>query len=230
MKPILFITSALLAVILYSCTTAYIPPELNTPGFHDANEFRGGISYGNSGTNLQLGYSFHKHIGVTFDAAYLRTFGSEPRLQRNWGMGLGYFTPLHKDKSVYLEVFSGFHISETRSAYRDDGFEPVFENGYENSQYNSFYIQPDLSFPFTNVDLIFSARISYFNFTKYETHKLQQPELPKAFGFEPAFTVRVGGENLKFKSQIGTSFMGLLSGHEFNSTYMFIHFGFDVSF
>jgi hypothetical protein len=230
MKPALIFILALFTVILSSCTTAYIPPELNTPAFHEQNEFRGGLSYGNSGTNLQLGYSFHKNIGITADVAYLRTFGSEPRLQRNWGMGLGFFTPLHKDKSVYFEIFSGFHISETRSAYNDDGFEPVISSSYENSQYHSIYVQPDISFPFKSVDLIFAVRVSYFNFTKYETHKLKNPELPQALGIEPAATIRLGSENLKFKTQIGTSFMGLMRGHDFNYTYLFIHFGFNVSF
>ena len=235
MKQVLFSISFLLAVILSSvilssCTTAYIPPEVNVPAFHDENQFRGGLSYGSSGTNLQLGYSFFKNFGIIGDAAYLRTFGSEPRLQRNWGLGLGYFTPLHKDKSVYFEVFSGFHISETRSAYKDNGFEPVFENGYENSQYHSFYVQPDINFPFKNGVFILAARVSYFNFTKYETHKHPNPEFPSAFGIEPAVTIKVGSENLKFKTQLGTSMVGRIEGYDFNYSYMFIHFGFDVSF
>lgn len=225
---LLLIASTLLALIISSCTTAYIPTELNNPAFHEENQFRGGLSYGASGANLQLGYSLYKNLGITADVSYLKTFGSTPEFQRNWGLALGYFTPLHKDKSVYMEVFTGFHISETRSAYKDNEF--TAGPGHENSQYYKLYIQPDISFPFGFIELIFVMRINYMNFTKYEIHTHPNPELPRAFGVEPAVTLRMGSEYVQLKYQLGASLTSILSGSTFNYDKIFMHIGLGVSF
>jgi hypothetical protein len=234
MRPILFITLILTTIILSSfilssCTTAYIPTELNTPAFHEENQFRGGLSYGASGTNLHLGYSFLKHFGVTSDISYLRRFGNNPEFQRNWGFALGYFTPLEMDKA-YMEVFGGFHIGETRSAFNGDNFNPDPGYGYENAKYYKLYVQPDISFPLGFVELIFAVRINYMNFTMYERYNTVNPEPPRAFGMEPAFTIRMGSEYIRLKCQIGTSLTGHLSGSSFNYNKIFMHVGLGVSF
>lgn len=228
MKPILFITLALLAIILYSCTTAYIPTELNTPAFHEENQFRGALSYGASGTNLHLGYSFFKHLGVTSEISYLHTFGKNPEFQRNWGFALGYFTPIEK-KKAYMEVFGGFHIGETRST-NTGTIEFGGPYSYENSQYYKLYVQPDISIPLGFIELIFAVRINYMNFTRYERYNTVDPPLPKAFGMEPAFTIKMGSEYIKLKYQIGTSLTGQISGSSFNYNKVFMHVGLGVSF
>lgn len=230
MKPILFITSALLSVILFSCTTAYIPSELNTPAFHEENQFRGSISYGSSGTNLQLGYSFLDNFGAIGGISYLKTYGSAHRFQRVWEFGIGYFNRMENKGNPYYEVFAGFDIGETRSTYQDDGFEPNFPYDYEHSRYYKIFLQPDIFFIFDAVDLIFSMRLNYMNFSAYEHYSKPNAILPKAIGFEPAVTVRVGGENLKFKTQAGLSYTGRFSGSEFNYSEFFISFGLAFSF
>jgi hypothetical protein len=230
MKKILVLVPLIIisSFIFSSCTTAYIPTELNTPAFHEENQFRGGISYGASGTNLHLGYSFLKHLGVTSDISYLRRFGNNPEFQRNWGFALGYFTPLEKNKS-YMEVFAGFHIAETRSTNTGNN-EMGGPYSYENSKYYKLYIQPDISFPLGFVELIFAVRINYMNFTMYERYNTVNLEPPRAFGMEPAFSIRMGSEYIKLKCQIGTSLTGHLSGSSFNYNKMFMHIGLGLSF
>lgn len=223
MKKVFFTAAIMPAFIFFSCTTAYIPTELNTPVFHESNEIRGGISYGNSGTNLQLGYSFYKSAAVIGEISYLRTTGDEPVFQRNWGFGLGYFNKLHKDNSVYYEVFTGFDIGETRSSYKDQAF--TNGAGYENSRYYRIFIQPDISFPFRFIDLIVSMKLNYFQFTDYEHHTVLDPELPRAISLEPAFTFRIGSEYVKLKYQIGLSYLQKLQGSDFNHDFIFMHFG-----
>ena len=89
MKNIIRIIPVLLfTLILSSCTTVYIPTEINAPAFSESSQFKGGISIGNSGTNLQAGYSFYKKFAAIGDISYLDRNGSEPRFQRQLGIGL----------------------------------------------------------------------------------------------------------------------------------------------
>jgi hypothetical protein len=217
-----------LTAIFSSCTTAYFPNELNTPAFHNSNEFYGGISYGSSGLNLQTGYSFYKNLGVTADLSYLSVKGNERHFQRNLGFGLGYFNKLHKDDNVYFEVLAGFNTITTHSSYEDQNF--AIGPGHENSRYYRLYIQPDMSFNYKYIDLIFAARISYFNFTSYNRHDEPSSVLPRAFGIEPAATIKLGTEYVKFKTQVGFALIGNLSGSRFNYDKVFIHFGLEVGF
>lgn len=228
MKKIILLT-ALLTSILSSCTTAYFPTEVNAPAFHAKNEFHGSLTYGNSGTNFLAGYSFLDNLAAIGGVSYLRTFGNQRDFQRNWEFGLGYFNKLHKDKSVYGEIFAGFDITETRSQYTSHS---LFSgtDGFENARYNRLFVQPDISFPFRNVDLIFAMKFSYFNFSFYDRNGLVNKESPKAMGLEPAFTVRLGTENVKFRTQAGFCLIGVLSGNEFNYDKFFINFGIAFSF
>lgn len=229
MKRTFIFTSALLVAILFSsCTTAYIPTEINAPAFNESNQFVGGISYGSSGTNLQLGYSFLKNFAAISDISYLRTRGSSPKFQRQWGFGLGYFTRLHRDDSVYYEVFAGFSKATTNSAYVEQDFSN--RSGFENADYYKIYVQQDISFQNEFLDLIFALRINYFNFTRYEYHKVEYPELPRAIGLEPVFKVRLGGEYLKFKLQLGLSLTETLTKHEFNYDKTFMNVGLEFRF
>jgi len=227
-KTIFFTTVLLFTVFISSCTTVYIPTEINAPAFSEPNQFVGGISYGSSGTNLQLGYSFYKNFAAISDISYLRTRGSEPRFQRQWEFGLGYFTRLDRDDSVYYEVFGGFSKATTNSSYEEQDFSNG--SGYENADYYRFYIQQDISFQHEFIDLIFALRINYFRFTRYEHNVVANPELPRAFGIEPAFKLRLGGEYLKFKLQVGWSLTETLTNHEFNYNKTFMNIGFEFRF
>lgn len=228
MKKLLLSVLPAITFILFSCTSSYYPGEVNTPGFTDKNQVKGGISYGTSGTNFQLGYSPLKNIGVIGSISYLNVKGSEPQFQRNWEFGLGYFNRLHKKEKIYYEIFAGFDISETRSAFKDDLIAP---NGYfENSKYYRIFVQPDFTFSYEFIDVIFTNKMSYFNFTFYENDAAPNHELPKAIGFEPAFTFKAGGENIKFKTQFGFTYIFKTSGSEFNYKKGFIFFGLAFAF
>ncbi|MCI0448734.1 MAG: hypothetical protein L0Y79_02975 [Chlorobi bacterium] len=228
MKTILASSLLTIALILSSCTVAYFPGEINTPAFHESNEFKGGISYGTSGTNLQLGYSYYKNLAAIGSVSYLSTKGNEPQFQRSWEFGLGYFNKLHKKSNVYYEVYGGFDISETRTSYEDQEF--TAGPGYENARYYRIFIQPDLSFTFDAIDLVFALKLSYFRFSIYEHHSEPNPKLPRAIGFEPAFTFRIGSDNIKFKTQVGFSYVNKLSGSDFNYKEGFIYFGLAFGF
>ncbi len=230
MKNIIIIIPVLLfTLILSSCTTVYIPTEINAPAFSESGQFKGGISIGNSGTNLQAGYSFYKKFAAIGDISYLDRNGSEPRFQRQWGLGLGYFTRIHQSDSMFYEVFGGYSSARTNSAYEDQPL--TYGPGYENADYHRFFITQNVSFLREFIDFIVSVRLSYFSFTRYETHNIiKDPEMPKAIGIEPAMKVRLGGEFVKIKFQLGYNLINSLKGPDFNYDRGFLLVGIECSF
>lgn len=225
---IIFIISLPLILILSSCTTVYIPTEINAPAFNESNQFKGGISVGSGGTSLNLGYSFYKNFGMITDISYLDKRSSEPRFQRQWGVGLGYFKRIAKRDSIFYEVFGGFSSATTRSSYQDQAF--TNGPGYENADYYRIFIQQDFSFQQEFIDFIISLKLSFFNFTSYESHEFLNPEMPKALGVEPALKIRMGGEFLKLKFQLGYNLINSIKGPDFNYDRGFLLVGLECSF
>ncbi len=229
MKIIFSLYTLLLLILIFSsCTTVYIPNEINAPAFNEPNQFKGGIAIGNSGTNLQLGFSFYKHFAAIGDISYLDRKSSEPRFQRTWSLGLGYFTRISQSDSMFYEVFGGYGNGRTNSAYEDQFL--TNGPGYENADYNRFYVTQNISFQQEFIDFIISVRLSYFSFTRYESHEFINPVLPQAIGIEPAFKIRMGGEFLKIKFQLGYNLINSIKGPDFNYDRSFGLIGLECSF
>lgn len=229
MKNLLILSVFLSALLLLSsCTTVYIPNEINAPAFNEPNQFKGGISIGNSGTNLQLGYSFYKNFAAIGDISYLDRKSSEPRFQRTWSLGLGYFTRIKQSDSMFYEVFGGYSNGRTNSAYEDQFL--TNGPGYENADYNRFYVTQNISVQQEFIDFIISVRFSYFSFTRYESHEFLNPVMPQAIGIEPALKIRIGGEFLKLKFQLGYNLINSIKGPDFNYDRGFGLVGLECSF
>lgn len=229
MKNLLILSISLSVIFLFSaCTTVYIPNEINAPAFNEPNQFKGGISIGNSGTNLQMGYSFYRNFAAIGDVSYLDRKSSEPRFQRTWSLGAGYFTRIRQSDSMFYEVFGGYSNGRTNSSYEDQPL--TYGPGYENADYNRFFITQNISVQQEFIDFIISMRLSYFSFTRYESHELVNPEMPQAIGVEPAIKIRMGGEFLKIKFQLGYNLINSIKGPDFNYDRGFLLAGLECSF
>lgn len=226
----LFYKTASLTILLFlsSCTTVYIPTEVNAPAFNEANQFKGGVSIGNSGTNLQAGYSFYKNFAVICDLSYLDKRSSEPRFQRQWGFGLGYFTRMSKKDSMFYEIFGGYGKIRINSSYEDQAL--TNGPGFENADYHRFFVIQNFSIQQEFIDFIVSVRLSYYNFIRYEFHEIKDPLMPQAIGIEPAFKIRMGGEFLKIKFQLGYNLINSIKGPDFNYDRGFGLVGLECSF
>ncbi len=227
-KILIFIPITGILFLLSSCTTVYIPNEINAPGFCRPNQIKAGISVANSGTNLQAGYSFSKKIAAIGDISYLDKKGNEPRFQRQWGLGLGYFTRIGKEDSMYYEIFGGYSMATTNSSYEDS--ELTNGPGYENADYYRFFVTNNISVLQEFFDIIISVRLSYYNFTRYESHEIINPEKPVGLGIEPALKIRMGSEYFKIKFQVGYNLINNIKGPVFNYTRGFGLVGIDLSF
>jgi hypothetical protein len=226
--PAFKITVCLIFIVLLdSCMPCYYAPNAqNVPLFTEKKQANGtfGFQLGtlSGGLNIQGALSVSDHIGLManynhfagkaeagiFIADYSHNFSG------NIGeFGLGYFMPF-KSKCVF-ETYAGLGTSKITTDYqRSDG------DGTSTLNTNSYFIQPAIGYYRKKVKLAFSSRFRLLDFKKVQYDPwlgnsakeflIDLQNNPNPCLFEPAFTVRVGGEHVKFQAQIGLS---VLIGH-----------------
>jgi hypothetical protein len=194
--------------------------------FKEKYEFRAGLSYGNSGVNLQTGFSFTKHFGVIASGSYVNVKSSSSSLYQRYGeLGFGYFQSLEKTGAVNFEVFSGLGFGEAHST--DDYFTSLSERG----KYYKVFIQPDVAFTLGWINLALAVRINYLRFTGYSNlTEHSSAGIPASIGIEPAATLLMGDTPFKLKYQLGLSAQGMMSSRYFGYQPLFMSIGFVISF
>ena len=202
MKTKTYLLLFLITIFLSSCTTVYIPPEVNTPIFKDEHTFSAGLSYSLCGTNVNAGYSFTKHIAAITSASFLNTKNSDNEDFQNYGeFGIGYFysKKFEREQGFSFEIFGGYGFANARS--KDVKF-----NVTEEGHYYRIFVQPDFAYSFGWIDLDAAIKFSSMKFTSYQlSGRLNATGSPSAFGWEPVFTIRIGSPLFKVKYQLGIS-------------------------
>ena len=201
MKPVSITLVLFSALTLSSCTTVYTPTEVNVPMFKEINEFAAGATYGTSGAGLQLGYSITNNIAIIGSGSWMNVRDDNGRDYQRYGeLGAGYFRSLGKKNSSGVEIYLGTGFGES-SSYDNDF------NAEEKGKYYKIFLQPDVSYSIGWIDISIAMRIVFLKYTSYSYLPTTEnsPYLPSAFGFEPAFTFRLGPPNFKFKYQAGFS-------------------------
>src|SRR4030095_10016249 len=222
------------SLIFSSCTTVYVPSEANTPVFKDKYDFRAGLSYGNSGLNLQTAFSFTDHLGIIASGSYVNVHSSQSSLYQKYGeVGFGYFRPPDKKGDLHFEIFSGLGFGEARST--EHGFSIVDGSSSaelsESGKYYKIFLQPEMAMLYGWVDVAFALRLNYLRFTGYSD--ISHPgskSIPASFGMEPSVSFIMGDTPFKMKFQIGLSEQGTVSGNDFGYTPFFTHVGFVIAF
>jgi len=227
MKTKTYLLLFLITLFLSSCTTVYIPPEVNTPIFKDEHTFSGGLSYSLCGTNVNAGYSFTKHIAAITSASFLNTKNSDNEDFQKYGeVGIGYYScnKYERETGVSYEIFGGFGLANARS--KDVKF-----NLTEEGRYYRIFIQPDFTFSFGWIDLDAAIKFSSIKFTSYQlSGRLNATGSPSAFGWEPVFTMRIGSPYFKIKYQLGISEMFESSSPDFGKQMLINSIGAVVQF
>jgi hypothetical protein len=196
--------------MISSCTTVYIPTEVNTPVFRQEHQFTAGVSVSEAGMGLETGFAITKSIGVMAEGSYLNNnSGDVHNFMRYGEFGLGYFNKFKRESSI--EIFSGIGFAYARST--DTKF-----NYAESGYYNKIFLQPDICYSIGEMDFIIALKMSLIKFTKYSYSHDQTAETnvePSAFEFQPAFTLRFGAPFFKIRMQIGASNVSVTEGPDF---------------
>jgi hypothetical protein len=198
----------------HSCSV-YTPNALNTPLLKEKGDFELGAHIGN-GTNLQAAYAIGNHLGVITNYA-----GTESEVSINddntkrrgsmYELGFGYFSKKPDSKIIY-EIYGGAGVGNV-------SIEKKLSNATAYSIFKTstskFFIQPAIGSVRKNFEISFATRMSVAQYRKINTtysdaelrsDNLYNLEQPCWMYVEPALTLRLGVENLKFQMQVGRSF------------------------
>ncbi len=202
-KNKLFIIFIITALLLSGCKLPlYMPTSINTPMFTEKGQFNASASFG-SGSNLQIAGSVTNNLAlignfdyneVSLESTFNNLTTKSIATQYMYEMGGGYFYTLNQD--LMFEIFG------------------LFGRGYADIDSKStdifrYALQTDIGFSRPNINLTFSLRMGYLNYaTRLPTDYYPDYNLANkggAFFMDPAFTIKVGGETLKFLVQFGKS-------------------------
>jgi hypothetical protein len=224
MKTKTRILSAMTLVVLFSFLTGcmpcyYAPNAQNVPVFTEKGDGNGTFSFQfgalSVGMNVQGALAVSNHIGLMGnynhysgrnESGTLNGEDYSSKFKSNMGeLGMGYYHTFH-DKMVF-EVYAGIGGSRIDTDYeRYDG------DGSSSIGTTCYFIQPAIGYYNKHVQLALSTRLRIINFrdVKYDSWLgtdaresiIDLQTYPTVSFFEPAFTVRVGGEKVKFQAQV----------------------------
>ena len=192
-------------VMLFGCSHQYYAPNTQqVPMFTEKNQWQatGSTSFGNEvqATDIGVAYSVASHVALMGDVNWMRGTWSDQKNFMKSGyaeFAVGYFTKI--DRYGVFEIYGGLGRNAQHHQF---GYDSVTAD----LNYTKFFIQPVIGYKKGKIEAGFSFRISQINYTKraggdsqYEERTL--PDQSTYTLIEPAFTFRVGGENVKFQFQ-----------------------------
>lgn len=192
--------AVLAGLALTSCAPAYIANTRNVPMFAEANEFAGSVAL-SSGVDVQAAYSVSDHVAVMANAntvqQTLNPGDNKPSFKRNHFFaegGLGYFSRTKKSR---FELFGGYGMGSGTSYESYFFFHTQSQSVVTKGTYSRIFIQPSIGTNNKKFNLMFTARVSFVNFTKFSTEDpaATPMEYKPTDGYqvviEPAITARI---------------------------------------
>gem|GEM_PF-981427 len=206
-----------IAVLLASCTTAYVPATLNVPLMRNAGEVR---VYADPYINVQASYAITDEIGVLASGHIVQERVNDNDSGRTisngsgnqFEVGIGYTRILLRDVIITAdaigELYVGGGFGGLKLHNKDDN------NNYEVSA-TKFFIQPSIGLSHRYLEVAFTPRFVALMYgeptTDYTDSELNLKSLPDRTGpmhwfAEPSITVRGGIQEVKAQFQIGQAF------------------------
>lgn len=205
-----------LTLLNTGCTHKYFYPLTpNIPMHSAAGELTlsGNYTFNDriDGVEGQLAYAATDHLGLIGNFIYVK--GVEDKVN-DYGSGkmgeagIGYFT--NKGK-LHLAVYAGGGIGDQYHRYRSDTV------GYYEADmnFNRIFIQPSIGYKSRIFEGAFTTRFSRLDYSKvtsdidpvldpynYDIVNLLDADRPY-YLFEPALTIRIGSERIKFQGNLG---------------------------
>ena len=206
-------------ILLGGCIPLYYTPNApNVPLFEKKNDALISAAYRFSafsiGCDLQVAHAATNHLGWMAGYNHWRgkwdsddTFGYD-YVDVNKGdvfdLGIGYYMLINE--KMTFETYGGMGWLWTKNEYESKAITGV--NG------NRYFIQPAFGWHLNHVDLGVSIRFCGVNFTRFtytlgannKQDIIQLQNNPFNMFAEPAFTLRAGGETIRFQLQVLVSF------------------------
>lgn len=223
------IAAVLLAVIFEGCSHCYHVSQVqNVPLFQEEKEVQISGSFGmgeyTTSWEAQLAGSPARHLGIM--GSFMYAHGGNVS-GNNYGNGFsleaatGYYKPIRK--YAVFEIYGGAGYCIQHHEYSD--FFDSSSAGSADLQSGKLFLQPSFGFTARIIDIAVSTRLSsvgFFGMSGIMDEKLVYLSTNRLTLFEPAITLRLGGEHVKVQAQFISS--NLLN----NDTY-FLNEAFHIS-
>lgn len=216
MKTVIYFMSICL---LGSCAPdMYVPNMQNIPAFTNKNQIKFNYSFlSPGGHDIQAAYSFTNKFSIMFNSAIYSNSGARgtykaPSKGSAIEIGVGYFKPKNNLVFENYILFANGNLSNGEGEFGGSAIQPY---GNFTSKLFRFSNQTSLAYKRKLFEVAVSNRIcflNYYNISK-EPYLFNDIDMRKYinssphFAFiEPAFTVRLGLQNIKLQFQIQRSF------------------------
>lgn len=193
---------------LQSCAPVYVPNNTNVPLFTEKGEIQVAGYQGTNGTNLQAAVAVVDHLAVMGNFKYAFHDDEDPekhRKQKLLEAGVGFYDTF--GKAGRYEFYGGYGHGEAESYDYFDFFDED-EKVRAEGKYEKWFLQGNVGMGNNVIEGALSYRVSYISFYRFnesETTHVYQGNMEEIM-MEPAITMKVGGEHVKFVTQFGLSF------------------------
>jgi hypothetical protein len=219
-SSLLICGSTIIFLYLQGCVPCYYAPSSqNVPLLQEQKDFNlsGAFKVGSltTGCEFQTAVAATDHLGVIANYSYYtgrQSMVDESKLSDSKSnmleIGLGYYMPFG-EKYVF-ETYGGYGTANIKTAH--DSYQESMGSKVHSW---SLFIQPSIGYHRPHAEMAFSTRLRMLDFNKlsFDSYQNGMPDdrlsylvsMPMTFCVEPAFTLRVGGEMVKFQMQVGIS-------------------------
>jgi hypothetical protein len=206
-----------------------VPNTRNVPLFSKRGEFEGTAKFGPYGKDFQAAASVTNHLALMANyASHSDIDSTRSRAFVNYKYkflegGIGYFW---RDDHYAYEIFTGYGKGDglTYDYFHED--RPDLISREITGKYERYFIQPSIGFRKSIVDLGFTFRFSFVNFSELRKYKTERENPGTLVFFEPATTLKInfarnrffmlaqGGVNLNMtlREKLGHSNISLSGG------------------
>ncbi len=203
-------------VLGMSCNpTFYVPNTQNVPMIGEKGQVNLSLAGNANQVEIQGAYGLSSKFALQANTAFYiprdldNGNGGGGKL---FELGLGYYRPIRE--RIIFETYALFGIGGMENHFPTTLAANPNTTGKISALLNRYTIQPILGFNEKYYSVIFSSRFSSLNYGNYKGSLVfdnaDQTEYLKAnrinFLIEPALTVRVGSEKIKFQLQVMHSF------------------------
>lgn len=197
-----FLAIALLVLtIAAGCAPIYIPPAAQTPQFQQQGDFRGVVSSGINGLDLQVAYAPADGLGLL--GAFSTSINSENNTHTYGELGIGGFLP-----NVDALVLAGYVGLGVGSAHGESTWY-INNNMYEAEAQGNYlrpWIQANIGAHTQVIDGGVALRFANVAMRYTENNSPNPfPEKASHVFFEPVGYIGVGYDPVKLSMQVGLS-------------------------
>jgi len=208
------ITQVLIVFILASCSPIYYAPNAqNVPLFKEKNDFKISAQYSMGedmkAIEIQTAYSIDSLFAIQLNG--MQTIKNEKANGSYMDLAIGHYKNL--PNNWVFEIYVGFGSGTVKWRYGDSYNNNIgLNNPSSKVKFNKLFVQPNIGYASNHFEFAFSYRIGILSYTSITTQ-----DIPATNEFdlnvlndthlmsEPALTLRVGGELVKLKAQLGYS-------------------------